>query len=192
MLFAALNARLGKACLGGLRLGQKTPPQTKLAAIGGLASAHRDELRHDGQRSVERSPECPPEHLASGERASGDSLCSIVAAIRARSASSLATCWKDNLLELERWSWGSFGLPQEEIRQRLDVPSPPPSLQRRIGSLRDRRGQAACLEQRLRDAIADNELFVMPGVTHQRPPVSGRSPEEIPFLERAADTSIWR
>ena len=192
MLFAALNARLGKACLGGLRLGQKTPTQTKLAAIGRLASTHRDELRHDGQRSVQRSRECPPEHVASGERGVGRQL--VLNGRRHPRAERVVPrdVLENNLLELERWSWGSFGLPQEEIRQSLDVPSPPPPLQRRIGSLRDRRGQAACLEQRFRDAVADNELFMMPGVAHEHPPVSGRSPEEIPFLERAADMSIWR
>jgi hypothetical protein len=51
-------------------------------------------------------------------------------------------------------------------------------MQRRIGSLRDRRRQAACLEERLRDAISNDELFVMAGVTHERPTVSGRSSEK--------------
>jgi hypothetical protein len=52
-----------------------------------------------------------------------------------------------------------------------DVPSPPPPMQRRIGSVRDRGSQAACLEESLGHAVADDELFVVPRITHERPPL---------------------
>jgi hypothetical protein len=99
---------------------------------------------------------------------------------------------KDDLLKLHRRPEGSFVPPEEEVWQSVDVPRPPPSMERRVGSLGNRRGQAACLEQRLRDAISNDELFVMTGVSDERPSFSGSPSEKIPFLQRATNTSIWR
>jgi dihydrofolate reductase len=46
------------------------------------------------------------------------------------------------------------------------------------------------LEKGLRDAVSDDELLVMAGITHQRPPAPGASSKEVAFLHRAADRSI--
>ena len=99
---------------------------------------------------------------------------------------------KDDLLKLRRRPQRPFVLPEKEERQRLDVPRPPPPNQRRVGSLRDGRGEIPRLEKRLRDAISDDELFVMASITHQRPPAPGASSEKVPFLQRAADRPIRR
>jgi hypothetical protein len=85
-----------------------------------------------------------------------------------------------------------FALPEKEVRQGLDVPRAPPPNQSRIGSLGDRRGETARLEKGLRDAVSDDELLVMAGITHQRPPAPGASSEKVPLLQRAADRSIRR
>ena len=77
---------------------------------------------------------------------------------------------KDDLLKLRRRPQRPFVLPEEEEWQRLDVPRAPPPVQRRVRSSRNRRGQTACLEQRLRDAISNDELFVMTGVATSTQP----------------------
>ena len=99
---------------------------------------------------------------------------------------------KRPLAELHRRPERAFVLPEEEERQRLDVASPPPPMQRRVGSPHDSRGQAACLKQCLRDAIPNDEFFVVTSVSHERPAVSRCPSEEIPFLHGATDSSIWR
>jgi hypothetical protein len=97
---------------------------------------------------------------------------------------------KDDLLKLRRRPQRSFVLPEKVVRQRLDVPRPPPPNQRRIASVGDRRGETARLEKRLGDAISNDELFVMASITDQYPPAPGASSEKVPFLQRAADRSI--
>jgi hypothetical protein len=99
---------------------------------------------------------------------------------------------KNDLLKLHRRPERSFVPPEEEVRQSVDVSSPPPPLERRVGSLRNRRGQAACLEQRLRDAISNDKLFVMAGVSHECPSLSGGSSKKIPFLQGPTNMSVWR
>ena len=91
---------------------------------------------------------------------------------------------KDDLLKRQGRSERPFVPAQEEVRQRLDVPCPPPAMQRRVGSPGDCHGEAACLEERFRDAVANDELFMMPGITHERPPVSDCSSEKIALLQR--------
>ena len=98
---------------------------------------------------------------------------------------------EDDLLQLHGRPRCPFVLPEEKERQRLDVPSPPPPMQCGVTSLGDRRSQAACLEERLRYAISNDELLVMSGITYKRPPVSGCSSEEVPFLDGAPDPSVW-
>src|ERR671913_724501 len=152
--------------------------------------APRHELPQDPWRSPECGPERPPQHVSNGERLDGrESMLN-----RSREAGAhggrLRGMSKDDLLKLRRRPQRPFAPPEKEVRQRFDVPRAPPPNQRRSGSPGDRRAETARLEKGLRDAVSDDELLVMAGITHQRPPAPGASSKEVAFLQRAADRSI--
>src|SRR5688572_32421792 len=99
---------------------------------------------------------------------------------------------KDDLLKIRRRPQRPFVLSETEVRQRLDVPRPPPPNQRRVGSLGNGRGEITRLEKSLGDAVSDDELLVMASIAYQRPPAPGASSKKVPFLQCAADRSIRR
>ena len=88
---AALPGHGRALCLGCLGLSEQPLTHPQLALENRSTPTHRHELRHDARRAAKAAPSAHQSTCRTGKVSIGESLCSIVAAIRARRLGFFAT-----------------------------------------------------------------------------------------------------
>ena len=82
---------------------------------------------------------------------------------------------KHETLEIGGWGRGSLLVCEEVIRNAGNIPRAPPLDERLVGPNRDRDGEALRLEERLRNTVSDEPVFVVASPTRTQPgPVAVR------------------